>query len=180
MIGTRTRLRARAGVSSFGLGGTNFHAILEEAPSLEPSGPGRPWQLLPLSARTTDALNRATADLAEHLTQNPDQNLADAAYTLQLGRPCFEHRRFVVCADVRQAVDQLQKLRSGQSAQAAGAGAAPVVFMFPGQGAQYVNMGRDLYQHEEVFRTEVDRCCEKLEPLLGLDLRTLLYPQPER
>lgn len=168
----------RAGVSAFGLGGTNFHAIVEEAPVLDPSGPGRLWHVLPLSARSGDILNRATADLAEHLTENPEQNLADAAYTLQLGRPNFEHRRFVVCSGVEHAVEQLHNASGVESAKVATAGSVPVVFMFPGQGAQHVNMGRDLYQLEEVFRKEVDACCKRLEPMLGLDLRELLSTQP--
>jgi len=76
----------RASVSSLGIGGTNAHVILEEAPALQVSSPSRPWQLLVLSAKTDSALETATRDLAEHLTQHPDLNLADVAHTLQLGR----------------------------------------------------------------------------------------------
>ena len=82
----------RAGVSSFGIGGTNAHVILEEAPAAAASGPSRSWQLLLLSAKTRAALDRATANLANYLQQYPDANLADVAYTLQVGRRGFEHR----------------------------------------------------------------------------------------
>ena len=91
----------RAGISSFGSGGTNAHLVLEEAPQTEPSGPSRPWQLLVLSAKTPDALERATQNLSEHLKVIAARNegskqlseLADAAFTLQTGRSEFAHRR---------------------------------------------------------------------------------------
>src|SRR5262249_1651143 len=79
----------RAGVSSWGLGGPNALFILEEAPPREPASPARAWQLLLLSAKTETALEQATANLAAHLAQHPDINLADAAYTLQAGRQGF-------------------------------------------------------------------------------------------
>src|SRR6185295_7357037 len=82
----------RAGVSSFGLGGTNAHAVLEEAPRVEPAGESRAWQLLTLSARTAPALEAATINLARHLREHPELNFADAAYTLKAGRRRFTHR----------------------------------------------------------------------------------------
>jgi acyl transferase domain-containing protein len=89
-------LPRRAGVSSFGFGGTNAHIILEEAPVVEPSGPSRPWQLLLVSARTPSALESATRNLADHLRQHPELNLADVAFTLQVGRHDFARRRMVL------------------------------------------------------------------------------------
>ncbi len=94
----------RAGVSSFGIGGTNAHVILEEAPIIPASSLSRPWQLLVLSAKTSTALETATAQLSAHLQQNPGINLADIAYTLQVGRQAFNHRRIVICSDVEDAV----------------------------------------------------------------------------
>ena len=90
-----------AGVSSFGIGGTNAHAVLEEAPFTEPSGPSRPSQLLLLSARTTAALDKLTENLVEYLKNNPSSSLADVAYTLQRGRKAFQHRRMLVCQSTR-------------------------------------------------------------------------------
>ena len=88
----------RAGVTSLGIGGTNAHAILEEAPGVGPSGPSRPWQLLTLSAKTPTALDSIGRDLAEHLEENSPA-LADVAFTTHLGRKAFRFRRAIVCAD---------------------------------------------------------------------------------
>src|SRR6185436_6756630 len=97
----------RAAVSSFGIGGTNAHVVLEEAPPQEPSGPARPWQLLVLSARSSAALERQTANLAAYLRANPEANLADIAYTLQIGRRLFTYRRTLVCHDHTGALEQI-------------------------------------------------------------------------
>ena len=167
----------RAGVSSFGIGGTNAHVILEEAPQRSPSGPSRPWQPLLLSARTASALDTATANLVDHLHQQSTLNLADVAYTLSCGRQEFAHRRLVVCQDRDQAIAALGD--PSQCLTAADTDARSVAFLFPGQGAQHVNMGLDLYQSEPVFRQKVDYCAEQLQPLLDIDLRQLLYPQPD-
>src|SRR5581483_6589488 len=99
----------RAGVSSFGIGGTNAHAVLEEAPPAAASGPSRRWQVLLLSAQTASALDSATARLAAHLEAHPALPLADVAYTLQVGRRGFAHRRAVVCRDLGDAVAALGK-----------------------------------------------------------------------
>ncbi|MEG4809675.1 aminotransferase class III-fold pyridoxal phosphate-dependent enzyme [Microcoleus sp. F8-D3] len=167
----------RAGVSSFGVGGTNAHVVLEEAPALEPSSPSRPRQLLLLSAKTASALDAATANLRSHLAQNPEIDLADAAYTLQTGRQAFNYRRFAVCSDRADAVEVLESLPPLRTATRCTEARNPaVIFMFPGQGSQYVNMGLNLYESEPLFRETVDRCAEILQPHLGRDLRKVLYP----
>ncbi|HZF40916.1 MAG TPA: type I polyketide synthase [Blastocatellia bacterium] len=173
------KLPRRAGVSSFGIGGTNAHVILEEAPAAAASGPSRPAQLLLLSARTQTALEAATANLANFFADHPDMNLADAAFTLKVGRKALERRRALVC---RTSEEALTALRNPHSAAVRTSIRAikdrPLAFMFPGQGAQYVNMGRGLYESEAVFREQVSQCAELLEPHLGLDLRRVLYPAP--
>jgi len=197
----------RAGVSSFGVGGTNAHVILEEAPPPEEaSSYARPYQVLTLAARTSPALASATTNLLGYLKQHPSVNLADVAYTLQVGRRAFGHRRMIVCRAVDDAMRQLEtfetshvpasseshtndgppplmKTDNGHEDLATSSqdedAAQPVVFMFPGQGSQYVNMGLNLYQSEPAFRELVDRCSEQLIPHLGLDLRTVLYPDTE-
>ncbi len=180
----RGREPRRAGVSSFGIGGTNAHAVLEEAPALEPSSPSRGRQLLVLSAKTASALEAASANLAAHLEQHEGLNgaaeraLADVAYTLQVGRKVFAHRRAVV---VENAADAARVLR-GQEPKRVATGksdavAPKVAFLFPGQGAQAVNMARELYETEPEFRAHVDRCCEILRPKLGLDLRDVMFPK---
>lgn len=168
-----------AGVSSFGIGGTNAHAILEETPAMRPSPETtRPYKLLLISARTPSALEKATSNLAEHLRANPDLNLADVAYTLQVGRKPFNHRRMLVCRDLDDAAGALERLDPKRVLTSAPQPRErPVVFMFSGQGTQYVNMGRELYETEPFFREQVDICSELLKPHLGLDLRSdVLYP----
>jgi phthiocerol/phenolphthiocerol synthesis type-I polyketide synthase E len=171
----------RAGVSSFGIGGTNAHAILEEAPALPGSGPSRPWKLLPLAARSPAALQAMKGQLARHLRDHPDLDLADAAYTLQVGRHPFNHRTAVVCRDADMAVASLdgtggRHALTGRAAQREPA----VIFLFPGQGSQYVGMGAELYRYEPAFREHVDACCDLLADDLGLDLRGVLYPGPDQ
>ena len=170
----------RAGVSSFGIGGTNAHVILEEAPTQEPSGDGRPWHMLTLSARTNSALEEATAQLANYLSQHPDVNLADVAYTLQIGRRALGHRRAIVCRDGSAATALAELNPKYVYTGVHEPKKRPVVFMFPGQGAQYVDMGRELYAAEPVFRNMVDRCCHLLQPHLNLDLRDLLFPTDDQ
>ena len=167
----------RAGVSSFGVGGTNAHLILEEAPRLEPSSPSRPAQLLLLSAKTDNALGNATTNLVSHLKEHTDLNLADVAYTLQVGRQAFRHRRIVVCRNQAEAVDILSTPGSpGVFSGISDIQKRPVVFMFPGAGDQYIDMALELYQAEPTFRKTVDRCAAFIKPLIGLDLREVLYP----
>ncbi len=174
------QLPRRAGVSSFGMGGTNAHVILEEAPVREPSGPASPWQLLMLSAKTASALEQMTANLAAHLEQHPELNLADVAYTLCRGRPAFSHRRIVVGHHLESAITAIRQLSptavvTGRQKDRTWS----VVLMFAGQGSQYVRMAEEIYQTEPVFREQVDFGATFLKPLLGIDLRQILYPGDE-
>jgi len=174
------RLPRRAGLNSFGVGGTNAHAVLEEAPSAESSGKSRPCQLLLLSAKTETALEKTTANLVRHLKENSQQQLADVAYTLQVGRRAFNHRSVLVSEDVNDAIKGLEIRDSKRMiSRVCSQKEKHVVFMFPGQGSQYVNMGLELYRNEPTFQEHIDRCADILKPLLGLDLRDVIYPKPE-
>ena len=168
-----------AGVSSFGLGGTNAHAVLEEAPDSELAEPSRPLQMLCLSAKTPSALEVMTTQMLECLEKQVFLDLPDVAYTLHLGRRVFEHRRVVVCRTRHEAAEALA-MRHPERIETAVRDDrdSKVIFMFPGQGAQYPDMGRALYETERVFRECVDECARFLEPQLGLDLRTILFPEP--
>ncbi|MBA3531014.1 MAG: SDR family NAD(P)-dependent oxidoreductase, partial [Ardenticatenales bacterium] len=168
----------RAGVSSFGLGGTNAHAILQAAPARTPSGPSRSSQLLILSAQTDAALEQANENLVAALTQQPDINLADVAYTLQVGRKAHTHRRMVVCTTIAESISHLEALTPERVfSRVQEPCNRPLTFMFPGQGSQYVQMGRELYEQEARFREEMDRCLALLKPHMGgLDLRAILFP----
>lgn len=168
----------RAGVSSFGIGGTNAHIILEEGPDIIKSGEVRPWKLLMLSARTETALETASLNLSNYLKKNAEVELADAAFTLQTGRKSMQCRRFAVCRDTEDAAAVLEALDPQRVINGNSSVRNPVItFMFPGQGAQYVNMAHGLYQSEPVFKETVDRCCIILKPILGFDLLELIYPE---
>jgi acyl transferase domain-containing protein len=162
----------RAGVSSFGIGGTNAHLILEAAPIPSPSSPSHQPQLLVLSAKTPTALQTAANHLSHYLQEHPAVNLADVAYTLQVGRRGFEHRWIGICDSVDQAVQQL----SHSSPTIAPATPPNLIWLFPGQGSQYASMGQNLYETEPVFREVIDRGCQQAESQFQLDLRSQLYP----
>jgi non-ribosomal peptide synthase protein (TIGR01720 family) len=172
----------RAGVSSLGIGGTNAHVVLEEAPIDEIRVEnGSRSNLLVISAKTESALETATDNLVEHFNQHPELDLADVAYTLQVGRSEFNYRRLVVGKDIE---DVAIALSTREPKRVLTHCTQPehhsVVFMFPGQGSQYINMGQELYETEPVFRQWIDRCSRLLEPELGLDLRSLIYPNDEK
>ena len=170
----------RAGISSLGVGGTNVHIVVEEAPQLEPSSHSRSWQLLQLSAKTKSALDTASRNLATFLQENPDVPLADVAFTLQVGRQPMPHRRIVAVQDAADAVDVLSNGdRKRTVTQQAGDTEPSVVFMFPGGGAQYPNMGLGLYEAEPVYREAIDECLALVRPYLNTDLRQLIFPTEE-
>ena len=162
----------RAGVSAFGIGGTNAHVILEEPPVAPRSTETRAHELLILSAKTASALDRSAADLAAFLDAHRDVGLGDVAFTLSSGRAAMSDRRAVVCDDVDDAIARLRTIAETHAAT----DGKPVrlVFMFPGQGAQYPGMARGLYASQPVFRRHVDAACDLIAPLIGADLRELL------
>jgi acyl transferase domain-containing protein len=164
----------RAGVSAFGIGGTNVHAILEEAP--EPkrrrAGGDGDAHLLVLSARTTGSLDRTTRALADHLAAHDLAN-EDVAFTTQSGRAQLPLRRALVFRSTREAG---ARLAAEQWVEAAPSAPAGVAFMFPGQGVQRPNMGLGLYRTVAPFRNWVDVAADHLLPRLGCDLRGVLYP----
>ncbi|MEV4135108.1 SDR family NAD(P)-dependent oxidoreductase [Dactylosporangium sp. NPDC049742] len=168
----------RAGVSSFGIGGTNVHVVLQEAPAPSPGPSLRsavPKALvLPLSAKTPAALAGNAQRLAAHLDAHPDLALGDVVHTLTHRRTVFGQRKAIVCCDRDEAVAALRRIGPADAVTAADRDAR-VAFLFPGQGAQYVSMTRDLYLHEPVFTAEVDRCAALFAPHLGVDLRDPLF-----
>jgi acyl transferase domain-containing protein/acyl carrier protein len=167
----------RAGVSCFGIGGTNVHVILEESPEPTPSSPARPYQLLLLSAKTETALEKVTANLVAHCCLQPELNPTDVAYTLQVGRVAFNHRRALVCRDLMDAVKALEPLDSKRVLTVHNTSRdRGVAFVLPGVGDHYVGMGRELYQSAPTFRAVVDRCCDILSQYMRQDLRDVLYP----
>ena len=172
--------KRRAGVSSFGLGGTNAHLIVEEAPAAPAAEPGpREWRVLPVSAKSTVALDRQAEDLAQYLERDSAAALDDVAFTLQVGRTEHSHRRGVVARNAPEAAAALGS--STGRATVASESDPQVVFLFPGQGAQFVGMGRELFETEATFRRWMSQCAELFQPELegGLDLCDLLYRSGE-
>lgn len=165
----------RAGVSSFGIGGTNAHVVLEEAPSVPESEDGHALHVITLSARSKTALARQADNLAEFLKNHPGINIADVAYTHQVGRQSFDHRRTVVCRDVDEAI-QLLKQPAATSIHHVTSHVEPnTVFMFSGQGSQYLAMGAGLYRNEPYFRDQLDKCSKLLESSLQCSLTELVF-----
>jgi phthiocerol/phenolphthiocerol synthesis type-I polyketide synthase E len=166
-----------AGVSSFGIGGTNAHVIVEEAPLVPHVDSSDSWEVLTLSAKTRTALDKATDRLAEFLASHSGLDLADVAFTLQQGRKAFANRRITAARNMDEAIKLLRskepkRMFTGFQEHAD----SRVVFMFPGQSAQYVNMGLQVYANEKTFQENVDFCSEFLKPHLGFDLLRALYP----
>ncbi len=166
----------RAGISSFGVGGVNAHVILEEAPErvLVNEELDRPYHLLTLSAKTEQALAQLRHSYGEFLTSNTDVSIEDICYTANIGREHFNHRLAIVADSREQLVEELASF----SRQTGHVGEKPpkIAFLFTGQGSQYINMGRQLYSSQPVFRSSLDQCAEILRPLLEHSLLEVLYP----
>lgn len=169
----RGRGPRRAGVSSFGLGGTNAHIVLEEGPASAASPADAGPQLLVLSARSQESLDRMTRSLAEHLENQNADCLADIAYTLQAGRREWTHRRAVVATSSADACRALRDaLERGRAGQLSPASASPLVaFVCPGAGAQYLGMAAELYISELAFRKAMDSCLDAIDPGLRACVR---------
>ncbi|GAB2585150.1 type I polyketide synthase [Ramlibacter solisilvae] len=167
----------RAAVNSLGVGGTNAHAIVEEAPLLAADeAPLDSPQVLTFSARSAAALDRLKAKWVEFLAEPPaDFSLADAAHTLQIGRRAFEHRCAVVASDAGQLRAVLQARNHAHSVTSkAGANAPGVVLMFPGGGAHYPGAGRELLT-QPAFREAVEECLAQLPPDAPAGLRSVMF-----
>lgn len=169
-----------AGVSSFGIGGTNAHVIVQEAPATAPGAPSRRPSTLLISARTPSAVRAGVDRLRQFLTDHPETCLADAAFTTQMGREHFGYRTAFACDSVDDAIRQLGESgeRAVSCASERDSSTLPVVFMFPGQGIQYVDMARDLYDTEPAFAQELDACLNLFRDVHALDLRSILFPSP--
>ena len=170
----------RAGVNALGVGGTNAHMVLEEAPERGTSEDSDwPFHVLCISGRSKGALDDNAAALATHLRANPDQPLADIAFTLKNGRRAFDKRRVVVAETHAEAAALLESGDKRRVFTHDRQGPNPdVVFMFPGGGAQYPDMARDLYETEPVFAQWMDRGLDHLQPKLDYDIRALWLPEP--
>ncbi|GAA0440374.1 hypothetical protein Acor_12820 [Acrocarpospora corrugata] len=169
-----------AGLNSLGMGGTNVHVVIEEAP-VRPAAvedeKGRRYQILPVSARNATAADQAAQRLGEHLRNAPDTRLADAAYTLQVGRKTFEHRKVVVTTALADAALTFtgEAAQDGVLSRVDAVQGRRAAFLFAGVGEQYPGLVTEIYQREPVFRAALDESLELLrEPLGDVDLPGLV------
>ncbi|MBV9774300.1 MAG: AMP-binding protein, partial [Gemmatimonadetes bacterium] len=166
----------RAGVSSFGVGGTNAHLVIEEPPRPAAAPAEGAPELVVLSARTPEALDRLAADTAERLERHPQPGIGDVAFTLQRGRRAFPWRRTLVAASAAEAAALLREGDPTRVSTHRASDSDPgVAFLFSGLGTQYAGMGRELYESEPAFRAAMDRCFALLRDGWGMDLRAALY-----
>jgi acyl transferase domain-containing protein len=180
--GARRRI---AGVSSFGFSGTNAHVILEEAPSSEPEASPieRSQHLVTVSARSTRALAARVDALVGSLETGDAGRLADIAFTANAGRAQLAHRVSARGANTGEVVERLRRWRRGESPEGLhhgvleDAGRRRVGFLFTGQGAQYVGMGRGLFETQPVFRRTIETCDAILRAHMDRPLVSgILYP----
>ncbi|MHC5907886.1 beta-ketoacyl synthase N-terminal-like domain-containing protein, partial [Streptomyces sp. S6] len=174
----------RAGVSSFGISGTNAHVILEEAPAAEPSGEPEPtttpvvsgadaWLV---SSRTAAGLSAQADRLREWVTARPELRPADVAWSLATSRSVFEHRAVVLGAEGLGAL--AEGTASGDVVSGVARSGARPVFVFPGQGSQWLGMGRELAQVSPVFAARLAECAEALKPYVEWSLTDVLAEGP--
>ena len=180
--------RRIAGVSSFGASGTNAHVVLEEAPlsaERDASSSERQEHILTLSAKTETALLELAQRYQSHLTAHPNLDLANICFTSNRGRSHFDHRLSVVATSTAEVHEKLagyitkQTPSSVFAGQVQGTSQPKIAFLFTGQGAQYVDMGRQLYETQPVFRQAIDRCAEIVNSYLDKPLLEILYDELE-
>ena len=176
--GERPRI---AGVSSFGFSGTNAHVVVSEAPLRAPAPAvvERPMHLLLVSARTPTALRTLVTNVRDRLLAG-EENFADVCYSLAAGRARLTDRLAVVAANGADAAAELTRFLDGDTTTArvghVDAGRHPrLAWLFTGQGAQWVGMGRDLYDTLPVFRAAMDRCAAVIDPLRDRKLLDVMF-----
>lgn len=169
-----------AGVSSFGVGGTNVHVILEEYNANKyNTDNGRRLQVIPWSAKSKVSVEGYGNALSDYLKNNTTTNLADFAYSLSKTREDFKYRRFIVASSSKEVLSKLEENTGNVNYTEIKSIPNEIVFMFPGQGAQYVNMGKALYDNEIVFREAVDLCASVILEEFKFDIRTIIFPDIE-
>ncbi len=156
------------GVSSFGFGGTNAHLILAEAPAVPSKISDSVATWVPVSAKSEAALLARIQDLTTWLSQNPAAPV-DLAHTFGHHRDHLRYRAFLMGATVSELIQSATKAKPTHHEQ------PRLALVYPGQGAQFAGMGRDLYQTEPVFRDVIDRCDELAHNSLQLKLSTLIF-----
>ena len=185
--------RRLAGVSAFGFGGTNAHVILEEAPKQfkiqnskvkSEDNPSRPLHLLTLSAKTETALGDLVGSYQNHLESRRPLAIADVCFSANIGRSHFNNRLAIITSDQQELADKLAKISIGEELSDVFSGnlssnskLPKIAFLFTGQGSQYINMGKQLYETQPVFRQTLDQCEQILQSYLEKFLLEVIYPE---
>ncbi|EDP70119.1 non-ribosomal peptide synthetase [Flavobacteriales bacterium ALC-1] len=169
----------KAGVSSFGVGGTNVHVVVEEYETEKiTSDAGRSVELLTWSAKTQNSLDGYQRVLGDYLKSPTGFSLTDVAYALTATRESFAQRSFVIAGENNEASKKLlSENKKAIKTNVLKVVPSELTFLFPGQGSQYLQMGKSLYEEEKVFKDAVDHCAELLKKDLNLDIRTVIYPE---
>ncbi len=165
---------ARALVNSFGVGGTNACVILEEAPQAETSEVAFEYDLLFISAHHKNSFRNYCDDIKKWLEEDPEINLNAFAHTSRTNRKSLKYKGVISFKDRTELLSRLEEEISPLTT--ASTADRELVWMFPGQGNQFIDMGRELYQHDTIFRETIDFCAVTLKPMLGLDIREVMYP----
>ncbi|MBP0010702.1 SDR family NAD(P)-dependent oxidoreductase, partial [Roseofilum sp. Belize Diploria] len=175
----------RAGVSSFGIGGTNAHVILEEAPEpiKKENSPERPVHCLTLSAKTPEALEQLVSHYQNHLETHQELEIADICYTANTGRKHFNHRLATIAATQQELLEKIKSYQRKEYGigqfygESLNSKIVKIAFLFTGQGSQYINMGRQLYEKARIFRQTLEQCDQILQPYLETSILEIIYPK---
>jgi amino acid adenylation domain-containing protein len=184
----RNNTPRRAGVSAFGLGGTNAHIILEEAPpttekeaNVNVIEEGKTSsELLLISAKTETSLHAISNNFSTYFLNSNLNSVSEIAHTLAVGRQPFKFRKALLVSDLNAASELVKKSKgTNLITDVTKSSTTKMVFMFPGGGAQYINMAKDLYFENTYFKREVDGCFNFLKKEFALDLKPLVFPKNE-
>lgn len=165
----------RCGVSSFGIGGTNAHIVMEEFNSennYNKKEKSSKYYPINLSAKTQESLVKNKMALSEYIQLNKNIDISDLSYSLSLRRKAYPYRLSLSCHTPQEIENGLN---SSYNQNIKAITDPDIIFLFPGQGTQYKNMGKGLYEQSEVFRREIDRCNEISKSLEGIDIVSILY-----
>ncbi|PLZ93684.1 polyketide synthase, partial [Fischerella thermalis CCMEE 5196] len=168
-----------AGVSSFGMSGTNVHLILEEFTPVPHSQEDTGYHLLTISAKTPQALRGLVEQYIKYFASQPQDNLGDICFTSNIGRSHFPYRLAIPSNSYNSVYEQLSNYLHNTAktfdSQLITPNPPKIAFLFTGQGSQYLNMAKELYDTHPYFRQQIDKCCELLHPHLNIDLREILF-----